>query len=458
LKILPPPLLDELKYATGYDEQSFIRAHQQPPVISIRQHPVKGKDVFHDYNKISWIETGRYLHERPVFTLDPLFHAGAYYVQEASSMFLDYLLRQTLPSFSNLHVLDLCAAPGGKSTLLASMLKQDSLLISNEVIRSRASILEENMTRWGYMNTWVTSNDARDFGRLSGYFDVIVVDAPCSGSGLFRKDEDALKEWSEANVNLCSQRQQRILADVWPSLKEDGYLVYATCSFSPQEDEEILDWLAETYNVRGINVPIPEGSGIVLTNSTKHHIPGYRFYPDKVQGEGFFIGILQKKESTPSSKPVKFKSQHQRQVAAQADHLLGTEDWICLTDDKKNYYAIHPSHEEDIHQLKGKVFLRKTGTMLGMPSAKEWVPAHDLALCIHLSTSVPAIEVNKEQALKLLKKEDVALHLPDKGWYIVTYKSRSLCWIKSLGNRYNNYLPVNARIRMDISDSALQEI
>ena len=171
-------------------------------------------------------------------------------------MFLDYLIRALVPERKNLRVLDLCGAPGGKSTLLASLLDDSSLLISNEVIRSRATILEENAVRWGYTNNWVTSNDPKDIGRIGGYFDLIVVDAPCSGSGLFRKDQAALEDWTEANVQLCSQRQKRIIADVWPSLKEDGILIYATCSYSPEEDEQILDWLGSEYGVETFNVDV----------------------------------------------------------------------------------------------------------------------------------------------------------------------------------------------------------
>lgn len=175
----------------------------------------------------------------------------------------------SLKDRTGLRVLDLCAAPGGKSTRIASLLDSDSLLISNDVIRSRATILEENMTRWGHINTWVTSNDPRDLGKLKGYFDIIVVDAPCSGSGLWRKDEKALDEWSEANVQLCGERQQRILADVWPALRQDGILIYATCSYSPQEDEQILDWLANTYEVASISADIDEAWGVVAAPSAR---------------------------------------------------------------------------------------------------------------------------------------------------------------------------------------------
>src|SRR5436190_11131836 len=186
-------------------------------------------------SRVPWSSSGFYLNERPIFTLDPMFHAGAYYVQEASSMFLEQALKQTVDLSQPVKVLDLCAAPGGKSTLIQSLITTESLLVSNEVIKTRVNILSENITKWGAANVIVTNNDPRDFQRLPGYFDVIVIDAPCSGSGLFRKDPAAISEWSRDNVILCSQRQQRILADIMPALKPGGILIYSTCSYSQEE-------------------------------------------------------------------------------------------------------------------------------------------------------------------------------------------------------------------------------
>ncbi len=364
-------------------------------------------------------------------------------------MFLHHMLASLLPSNENLRVLDLCAAPGGKSTLLASLLHESSLLVSNEVIRTRASILEENMARWGYSNTWVTSNDPRDFGRLPGYFDVMVVDAPCSGSGLWRKDAKALDEWSEANVQLCSERQQRILADVWPALKEDGILIYATCSYSPQEDEEILDWLAETYEVESLHVTTPAEWGIVVTASGKG-MTGYRFFPHRVRGEGFFIAALRKKESTEMLRGHRFKTAHDKKVYAQAMHLLHNQDMVVIATGKDEYSAVIPAHEQDIELLKTAVYLRRTGLPLGQPVPKEWIPAHDVALSINANKQIARINVSREQALRFLKREDMDLPESPKGWYIITYEGLGLGWIKSLGNRLNNYLPKHWRIRMEI--------
>ncbi len=452
LKNLPLPLLHDLQSIPAFNEQAFIAAHEQSPVTSVRLNKAKDISLFATKEKVPWCADGVYLKERPVFTLDPSYHAGAYYVQEASSMFLGHLLQDIVKDKKGLRVLDLCAAPGGKSTLIASLLDKDSLLISNDVIRARASILDENMTRWGYMNTWVTSNDPRDLGRLHGYFDIIIVDAPCSGSGLFRKDAKALEEWSEANVQLCGERQQRILADVWPALKEDGILVYATCSYSPQEDEQILDWLADTYDVVSITIDIKEEWGIVSTTSEKK-MAGYRFFPDKVQGEGFFIATLQKKEATDDIRVPRYKSLHDKKIQQMAGYLLAASEALFIPTDKEGYSAICAGHEDDLQLLKQAVYLRKTGLRLGEPAGKDWLPAHDVALGIDTNTELPGINVTKEQALHFLKREDMALTNLQKGWLMIRYNGLGIGWVKSLGNRVNNYLPKHWRIRMEITDA-----
>ena len=279
---LPQKLLESLRGVKGFDKEAFERVHHTgEQVTSIRINPLKSsnvrrvrndsfgetsiEDLTHDsrlriHDKIPWTENGYYLSQRPSFTFDPLFHAGCYYVQEASSMFLEQALKQTVDLSKPLKVLDLAAAPGGKSTHIQSLISKDSLLVSNEVIRSRSNILKDNIIKWGGDNVIVTSNDPREFARLENYFDVIVVDAPCSGSGLFRKDTEAIEEWSTSNVALCSQRQQRILNDVLPALAEGGILVYSTCSYSQQEDEEIVDWLLSENNMEGISVPLDDAT------------------------------------------------------------------------------------------------------------------------------------------------------------------------------------------------------
>lgn len=454
---LPEPLIRRLGPVVGFDPEGFVAAHEQAAPTSIRLHPLKGTAVsVSNAARVPWCTGAYYLPSRPLFTADPLLHAGAYYVQEASSMFLDTVLDAILPQRGALRVLDLCAAPGGKSTLIASKLSEGDLLISNDVIRTRAAILEENMTRWGYANTWVSSNDPRDFGRIRNYFDIIVVDAPCSGSGLFRKDERALEEWSEDNVKLCAERQQRILADILPALKKDGYLLYATCSYSPEENEANLDFLADQGLFTSIPIPLDPAWGITISHSPRHGMEGYRFFPDKVKGEGFFISVLQKKDGEDAFAYQRFKTAQNKLVKANAAYLLQDTGFSFIENERGLNTAIHTVHEADYHLLKEYIYLRRAGTLLGSPAQKDWIPEHDIALSIHANPGLPFIELDLENALLFLKKENFELPAgTGKGWYIIRYKGQGLGWIKALGNRVNNYLPKSWRIRMDIDFDAL---
>jgi NOL1/NOP2/sun family putative RNA methylase len=296
---LPPAFIRSLIEQYNIEEEEFISSHENgEQLTSVRINAFKPSDLFNSKEHVPWCEDGRYLKERPSFTADPLFHAGCYYVQEASSMFLEQVLKHSADLSKNLRVLDLCAAPGGKSTLISSLLNKNSLLLANEIIKTRVPVLSDNLSKWGPENNYVSNNDPKDFKRLEGYFDVIVADAPCSGSGMFRKDPAAINEWSENMVDLCSQRQKRILADVYPALKQNGILIYSTCSYSKQENEEISDWLCEEFDVESIPIPLKTEWGILETLSDQHKCFGYRFYPHKVKGEGFFIAAFRKNELT----------------------------------------------------------------------------------------------------------------------------------------------------------------
>jgi len=449
---LPQALLDSLSQVPGFDAADFIAAHELPAPISVRLHPVKGQGLLTDQPTIPWCPQGHYLSQRPVFTIDPLFHAGAYYVQEASSMILDYLWRNVMAGREGLRVLDLCAAPGGKSTLLASLLDEQSLLISNDVIRSRATILDESMTRWGYTNTWVTSNDPRDFGRMPGYFDAIVVDAPCSGSGLFRKDPKALLEWSEEAVTQCASRQQRILADVWPALKEGGVLFYATCSYSAAEDEGILEWLNAEFELETISCELPVAWGIQEVRANSAPLKGYRCFPAKVRGEGFFIAMLRKTETAPPFYYPRFRAASLKKAVHAAEYLLKSQSFSILEDERRMAFALKAVHEPDYHFLREIVYLRKAGIRLGQAAQKDWIPEHDVALSLDKNPALPTWALSKEEALNFLKKEELPVPAISSGWYIVSYEGRGLGWVKVMKNRINNYLPKNWRIRMDIPE------
>jgi len=456
---IPQALLDSLQDTTGFQEESFLSIHNQAsPPTSIRLNPFKPCPEAW-YNEASneaipWSAFGHYLPERPIFTFDPLFHAGTYYVQEASSMFVEYILKNTVKLNQDLKVLDLCAAPGGKSTLIASLLTPDSILLSNEVIRSRANILVDNLTKWGCLNTYVCNNDPKDIGqRLAGYFDVLVVDAPCSGSGLFRKDPEATEEWSPENVVLCYQRQQRILADAWDCLKEDGILIYSTCSYSESENEDICDWICTEFDVKNCVLPDEElltSWGITPSKSKTHQATGYRFYPDKVKGEGFFIAAFKKTKNeylavkTPRVKPQPNKNRRtETAIFSKWINDLEKYAWFLKNDD---YYLFNPKHENDIKLFQLNLYVRKVGVRLGQIAGNDLVPDHELAMSPLLKESIHRHELSKTEAIAYLRRDDLVLENPTKGWSLMTYQDKALGWAKVLPTRVNNYYPKELRI------------
>jgi NOL1/NOP2/sun family putative RNA methylase len=450
---LPEDLLKSLEKVNGFDLDKFVEVHQNKEIVtSVRFNPFKltsSQNTFLQIsNQVPWCSNGYYLSERPSFTLDPLFHAGTYYVQEASSMFLEEVLKQTLNLDSSIRVLDLCAAPGGKSTLIQSLISGDSLLVSNEVIKSRVNILSENMTKWGAINVVVTNNDPKDFQRLPEFFDAIVVDAPCSGSGLFRKDSDAINEWSSDNVELCSQRQQRILADIIPSLKPGGILIYSTCSYSVQEDEDICDWLLSQDELESIQIQIQNQWDIVETNSDKFNGFGYRFYPDKLKGEGFFITSFRKKETT-TSKQIKPKTKlefiKKSQETAIADWINQSENLIYFTHNN-NAIALHKTNIDYLLMLQQSLYLRKAGLNLGTIIRDGLLPSHDLAMSYLINKNVQSIELKKEEALNYLRHQPFEVETKYKGWVLIRYNEVALGFVKMMPNRINNYYPMEWRI------------
>ena len=456
---LPTELLQSLQNIKGFNEEAFKAVHQSGgQITSVRLNPEKLKiknSKLKIEGAVPWSSKGYYLAERPSFTLDPLFHAGAYYVQEASSMFLEETLKQTVDLKQPLKILDLCAAPGGKSTLIQSIISKNSLLVSNEVIKTRVNILSENITKWGAANVIVTNNDPKDFQRLPNYFDVIVVDAPCSGSGLFRKDPNAINEWSENNVQLCALRQQRILTDIIPSLKEGGVLIYATCSYSQSEDEEIADWLIEQFKVESLKLKVDENWRIVETVSEKQKASGYRFYPDKVKGEGFFIAAF-KKRGSDSEANTEVKSQKSKiknnaafvtakEIETLKPYLINAGDFFFI---KQNEEVIAmPLHlENDLVIIQSALYIKKAGVRLGTIIRNELIPAHDLAVSNIINAAVPRQEVDKETALQYLRREEIKIESTVKGWVLLTHKLLPVGWIKIISNRINNYYPPAWRI------------
>jgi 16S rRNA C967 or C1407 C5-methylase (RsmB/RsmF family)/NOL1/NOP2/fmu family ribosome biogenesis protein len=447
---LPDHFLQRMKSELGNDYTRFLKSYDHEPISSIRINPAKyaGKP---DLTPVEYCSTGYFLPQRPIFTLDPFHHSGVYYVQEASSMFLEQAIKQTKTSV-NQNILDLCAAPGGKSTHIVSLMSSDSLLVSNEVIRQRGFILSENLKKWGNANVIVTNNDPKDFARLDGFFDVLVVDAPCSGEGLFRSDANSIAEWSLSNAKLCSQRQQRILADAWPSLKNDGILIYSTCTFNPCENEDIIKWLSQLGPIEPVELNIDRAWGITVTDADG--FPCYRFYPHKVKSDGFFISVLRKKSGSFSHKAQ--ISKDNQLVALKSDKtsankLINIENLEILRFEN-SLLAFPVDKLSGLLQIKNNLRILQAGIKIGELKQNDLIPAHELAVSNIIDRNAfPEFNLTIEQALLYLKREEIHLPFLERGWHLFSYRDIPLGLVKNLGNRYNSAFPKEWRIKMSVS-------
>lgn len=446
--------------------RELCEALQHDTPVSIRINKNKCTRVPESARSIQWASDGYYLSGRPTFTFDPLFHTGCYYVQEASSMFVERAVRKYIDT--PVVMLDLCAAPGGKSTLLRSSLPDGSILVANEVMRNRSQILAENIVKWGNPDVIVTNNDPADFTSVGPVFDAILTDVPCSGEGMFRKDEVAVEEWSPANVGLCWERQRRILRDIWPCLKPGGILIYSTCTFNREENEDNVAWIAGELGAEVLPVDI-EDEWNITGNLIGENFPVYRFLPHKTEGEGLFLAVLRKngsvedcddiiETSVKSKKPKKQSKQkcdkNQRPVVFPKE----MKEWIN-TDNEMEYivdgnyaYAVSSRLKalENVFKSDGNnINILHRGITLGEMKGKDWQPHHSLAMSINLNCDVfPEAELSYEQAIAYLRKEAVVLDSSvPKGYVLVTYSGIPLGFVKNIGNRANNLYPQEWRIR-----------
>ncbi len=431
------------------EHPAFLEALQSPSPVSVQLHPKKGLERLATARQVPWYAHGRYLAERPVFTLDPAFHAGAYYVQEAASMFIGYIADQLLPRDRPWRILDLCAAPGGKSCQLAAIAPPGSLLISNEIIKNRQQILRYNIAKWGYDQCWTSSLDPSRFSSLAGFFDLVLVDAPCSGEGLFRKDEAAQEEWSAQAVGFCSLRQDRILRAAAPLVGEGGLLLYSTCTYNTQENEQQAKLLEQELGFRIAQPSVPPQWGIEARG------PGYRFFPHRLASEGFYA--LAATPSRPQAVS-KYKSKallhwqllDKTAASLAAPWLKNSSAYALYQDSKGLIYALHQDRIEDAGILAAALGQIDLGFPLGTLKGKQLIPAPELAFHTARAEDIPTLDVDKTTALQLLKCELPALPQLDKGRYLVTYEGLGLLWINAIGHRYNNNYPSAWRIRMKL--------
>ena len=427
---------------------------------------------------VPWCESGVYLAERPTFAHDPLWHAGAYYVQEAASMFIAQAYKVIESTHADeatkgnpLKMLDLCAAPGGKSTLWRSLLPDNALLVANEPMRQRAQILAENLTKWGHPHTFVTQAFPDAFTSLEETFDIIATDVPCSGEGMFRKDEQAREEWSPAAVISCAERQRDILTAVWPALKEGGFCVYSTCTFNREENEDLVAWACDTLGVELVEIPT-DAAWHISGDTTGRNLPVYHFFPHRTEGEGLFLALLRKKtqdvgesllggdtflsskwEKTQGSRAVKGKKRGNTPSAKPNATLLSwlpnAKDFTFQCSEAGVWTAVPTAFVGIREQLAQVAPLLIGGIEIAEEKGKKLVPQHALAMSISASdTAFPRVEISRELALAYLHREAITLPLEaPRGYVVLTYRGIALGFANNLGNRANNLYPNEWRLR-----------
>ena len=456
---LPEEFIVSLRSLLGSETEQLLAALEGDTPVSIRLNPHKTARnpmaLIKPAQPVPWSEWGFYLKERPAFTFDPLFHAGYYYVQEASSMFVEHLVRQlvTAPSLC----LDLCGAPGGKSVTLMTALPEGSLLVSNELIRQRANILSETMTRFGDPCSVVTNNHPGDFAAFPALFDLILVDAPCSGEGMFRKDEVAVQEWSPQNVVMCAARQKEILSDVWPALKPGGILIYSTCTYNRAENEENALWMAQKLGADFIEVPTEEEWGI--TPSSLHGAAGYRFFPHKTRGEGLFVTLLRKSEAALSEAESFSKGDYSRKknrkrpslfmkdISDYSGMIMNPELYDFVETDNR-ITALPKAHSETLLSFRERLRIVSMGVEIGEKKGKDFIPSHSLAMSRELNRAAfRNHELPYDKAIAYLRKEAITLADAPTGFLLLTYHDAPIGFVKNIGNRANNLYPNEWRIR-----------
>lgn len=443
--ILPSEFTTRIRRLLDDEYDLLEQALQTNPPVSIRLNPSKKFEAV-DGERVPWCEQGYYLRERPSFTFDPLFHAGTYYVQEAASMFVGEAVRQLLSSPAL--TLDLCAAPGGKSTHLLSVLPAGSLLVGNEVIRSRSCILAENITKWGIPDCVVTNNDPKDFGALRELFDLIVADMPCSGEGMFRKDPAGREEWSVANVRHCAARQRRIIHDVWDALKPGGLLIYSTCTFNTEENEENIAYIAETFGAETVPLDVPSEWGVC--GALSGTLPLYRFFPHRTKGEGFCLAVLRKPGEEEHATRRKLRQKHIPQpIPAQAKEWLTEPEAYHFERIGDMVRGIPSAYRETVQLLGEQLHVLSAGVTIGEVKGKDVLPSPALAFSTAIRRNAFVyVDVSREEAIRYLQNE--ALTLPGdvpRGFTLVTYRDVPLGFVKNLGTRANNLYPNEWRIR-----------
>lgn len=433
---------------------------ESDPSVSVRINSVKC-DKTPVENLVPWCKRGYYLDERPQFTFDPALHAGCYYVQDASSMFLAYTIDRLVSKDSPVRYLDLCAAPGGKTTTAIDALPNGSLIVANEIMSNRAQILKENIIKWGNPNCVVTCNDSAAYSALTHFFDIIAADVPCSGEGMMRKDEEAVAQWTPALVKECADRQREIVDNAWQALRPGGLFIYSTCTFNRPENEDIIEYLVNELGAESIDLNPPAEWNIHTAIGSP--INGYHFFPHRTRGEGLFLAVVRKPNDEPRqsihiSKNKKNKKDTPTQVPKEVKEWISNPRTTQLVTSGDTINSIPTDYADEIAILRENLRVIYCGCEIATTKGKDLIPAHSLALntCIN-ETTFSACEVDYPTAIAYLRGETITIDAP-RGFVLIKYNGMTLGWVKNLGNRANNLYPKEWRIKSTHIPSTPPEI
>ena len=449
---LPIAFTERMREQLGCEEaESLFAALETASPVAVRLNPAKsgGEGVWSDGEAIAWSKNGRKLKARPSFTLDTAFHAGAYYVQEAASQFIDYVIAGE--ELRGKRVLDMCSAPGGKTTIYSTAVGVEGLVVANEYVRSRANVLADNVRKWGMGNVLVTNNAPEHLSQFEGWFDLVAVDAPCSGEGMFRKEEVAREDWSDEAVKMCAARQLSIVREAWRSLRDGGLFIYSTCTFNDEEDEGVLNTFIEESDdvfVPSREIEIDENWGVVTGKVGPFQT--FRFFPHKTDSEGLFVAVARKNESTPQRTPKSRKKVLQDVDKASRKEL---SRWLM---EAENYafamagdtiYAYHAEQYKAAQALSEGLTAIYSGVAMGQIFKGKLKPDWALSQYVGLNRDVVAIEeLDDERALDYLRKRDIAVGDMVEGINMVTHHGRALGFVKRVGARCNNLYPNSLKI------------
>ena len=454
---LPERFVERMRQELGEAEATALcEALATEPSTAIRLNTPKMSCPPFEAEVVPWSADGYTLPERPAFTLDPAFHAGAYYVQEASSQFAGYILSQAVggrAQCEGLRVLDVCAAPGGKSTHYASLVGEHGLVVANEINRSRAAVLADNARKWGLGNMVVTCNDSAHLGDYEEWFDVVAIDAPCSGEGMFRKSEEACEQWSEANVKMCADRQWEIVENVFDTLRPGGVLIYSTCTFNRDEDEALVQRICDEWGEAiepAQEVDVADEWGAVVGRVGAFQT--FRFFPHRVKGEGMFMAVA-RKAGVPTSRRRMPKARREVIAAVEKRSEQELSRWVKEPKRMRFFsagdtiYACWAEHYDEIKALSSRLVVIYSGVALGQIFKGKLKPDGALAFYVGLNRdAVATAELSLDEALQFLRKQDMSAEPFVEGVNMVLYKGLPLGFVKRVGGRVNNMYPASLRI------------